>query len=74
MASVSDSIKITSELVKIPSESSDPVRTDPLSVEQKIVEYLQALCSRVGIKHETTEVQILAIGTIFGWPCAGPAA
>ena len=56
MISIPDSIDMARDLVKIPSESSDPLGTDIASVEKKVVEYLVEHCRNAGIDHEVSEV------------------
>ncbi len=55
MTAIPDVITMTRELVKIPSESSEPVGTRSESPEKGIVDYLSAICRNSGVEHYTTE-------------------
>ena len=55
MDTIPDSIAMTRDLVRIPSESSDPVGTSTTFVEKKVLEYLTDICRKAEINHETLE-------------------
>ena len=55
MTAIPDVITMTRELVKIPSESSEPVATHTTSPEKGVVEYLSAICRNGGVEHYTME-------------------
>ena len=55
MTAIPDVITMTRELVKIPSESSEPVGTPSASPEKGVVEYLSAICRNSGVEHYTME-------------------
>ena len=57
MRNLPDPVTLTSALIRIPSESSDPIATDPAGVERQVVAYLTALCRETGIAHHTSEVK-----------------
>jgi acetylornithine deacetylase len=46
---------MTRELVRIPSESSEPVSSSQNSPEKKVLEYLASLCRAADLEHHTTE-------------------
>jgi len=56
MKTIPDVITMTRELVRIPSESSDPVGTKIPAVEKPVVGYLREICRQAGIEHYTSEV------------------
>jgi acetylornithine deacetylase len=56
MPNLPDPVSLATSLVRIPSESSDPIATDPAGPERQVVAYLTALCRAAGIEHRTTEV------------------
>lgn len=56
MANLPDPVTLTSSLVRIPSESSDPIATDPAGPERQVVAYLASICRAAGIEHRTSEV------------------
>ena len=47
---------LTQELIRIPSESSDPSQTDPAAPERLVADRLKAECVRLGLSHQMTEV------------------
>jgi len=50
-----DIITLTQELVRIPSESSDPVATPAAGQESGVVAFLQAMCNQAGLASEIRE-------------------
>jgi acetylornithine deacetylase len=57
MPNLTDPLALASSLVRIPSESSDPVATDPAGPERLMVAYLASLCRAAGIEHRTSEAR-----------------
>lgn len=57
MSKPPDPLTLARELVRIPSESSDPVATDPAGPERQVVAYLTDLCRAAGIEHRTSPVK-----------------
>lgn len=57
MTNLPDPVTLASSLVRIPSESSDPIGTDPAAAERQIVAYLAAICRAAQIEHRTSEVR-----------------
>jgi len=57
MSNLPDPVTLASSLVRIPSESSDPVATDPAAPEREMVAYLASICRDAGIKHRTSEAR-----------------
>lgn len=55
MPNLPDPVTLASSLVRIPSESSDPVGTDPAAPEREMVAYLTSLCRDAGIEYRTSE-------------------
>lgn len=55
MTAIPDVITMTRELVKIPSESSEPVATAATGPEVGIVEYLSQICRAAGVEYYTLE-------------------
>ena len=55
MTAIPDVITMTRELVKIPSESSEPVATAATGQEVGIVEYLSQICRTAGVEYYTME-------------------
>jgi acetylornithine deacetylase len=56
MTTFPDLITLTRELIKIPSESSEPVATPAGGPENGVVEYLSAHCRAAGVEHYTMPV------------------
>jgi len=56
MSNLSDPLTLARALVRIPSESSDPIATDPAGSEQKVVAYLSEICRVAGLEHRTAPV------------------
>ena len=50
-----DPVSLARTLVQIPSESSDPVATDPVAPERQVVSFLIDLCREAGIEHTSSE-------------------
>lgn len=57
MFAIPDVITMTREMVKIPSESSEPIATAAAGVEAGIVNYLKPICKAAGVDHYTMEVR-----------------
>lgn len=57
MSNPTDPLTLATALVRIPSESSDPIGTDLAGVERQVVAYLAALCRTANIEHRTSEVR-----------------
>ncbi|HSH13822.1 MAG TPA: M20 family metallopeptidase [Desulfurivibrionaceae bacterium] len=57
MLNPTDPLSLATALVRIPSESSDPVATDLAGVERQLVAYLAALCREARVEHRTSEVR-----------------
>jgi len=57
MTNLPDPVTLASSLVRIPSESSDPVGTDPSCPERQVVAYLAALCRAAQIEYRISEVR-----------------
>lgn len=57
MSKLTDPLSLATALVRIPSESSDPIATDLAGVERQVVAYLAALCREARIEHRTSEVR-----------------
>ncbi|MFO7606696.1 MAG: M20 family metallopeptidase [Desulfurivibrionaceae bacterium] len=55
MSAIPDLITMTRELVRIPSESSQPVATSATGCETGIIEYLGPICRAAGVEHYTME-------------------
>ncbi|MEN8136483.1 MAG: M20/M25/M40 family metallo-hydrolase [Thermodesulfobacteriota bacterium] len=55
MTAIPDVITMTRELVKIPSESSEPVATTTGGPEVGVVEYLSQICRTAGVEYYTME-------------------
>ncbi|MCK4840241.1 MAG: M20/M25/M40 family metallo-hydrolase, partial [Desulfobulbaceae bacterium] len=55
MTAIPDVITMTRELIKIPSESSEPVATSTGGPEVRIVEYLSQICRAAGVEYYTME-------------------
>jgi acetylornithine deacetylase len=55
MTAIPDLITMTRELVKIPSESSEPVATPASRPETGVIEYLEPICRAAGVEHYTME-------------------
>lgn len=56
MPNLPDPVTLASSLVRIPSESSDPVATDPVAVERQVVAYLASVCRAAHLEYRTSEV------------------
>lgn len=56
MSNPTDPLTLARALVRIPSESSDPIATDPTGPERQVVAYLAGVCREVGIEHRTSQV------------------
>ena len=52
-----DPLTLAQALVRIPSESSDPINTDPTGPERQVVAYLSEICRAAGIEHRTSQVK-----------------
>ncbi len=50
-----DPVELTSQLVKIPSESSTPLATGQESVEELVAAHLSSICRQADIEHELFE-------------------
>jgi acetylornithine deacetylase len=57
MTNLPDPVSLASSLVRIPSESSDPVGTDPATAERQVVAYLAAICRAAHLDYRTSEVK-----------------
>ncbi|NTV14644.1 MAG: M20 family metallopeptidase [Desulfobulbaceae bacterium] len=57
MTNLPDPLTLARALVRIPSESSDPINTDASGPERQVVAYLTEICQSVGIEHRTSEVK-----------------
>ncbi len=57
MTNPPDPVTLASSLVRIPSESSDPLATDPAAPEKGMVAYLTSICRAAGIQHRTSEAK-----------------
>ncbi len=55
MTTTLDPVELTSRLVKIPSESSNPLSTRQESAEELIGVHLTSLCRQAGVEHELFE-------------------
>jgi len=51
-----DPLALAIALVRIPSESSDPIKTDSASPEHQVVAYLSEICRAAGLAHHTSTV------------------
>lgn len=57
MPNLPDPVTLASSLIRIPSESSDPVATDPVAVERQVVAYLASVCRAAHLEYRISEVQ-----------------
>jgi acetylornithine deacetylase/succinyl-diaminopimelate desuccinylase-like protein len=55
MSAIPDIITMTRELVRIPSESSNPISSSQSYPEKKVLEYLSSICLAADLKYHTTE-------------------
>ncbi len=55
MATIPDLITMTRELVRIPSESSEPVSSSQSCPEKKVLEYLASICRAADLEYHTSE-------------------
>ena len=73
MTNPPDPVTLASSLVRIPSESSDPLATDPAAPEQGMVAYLTSLCRDAGIEHRTSEAKPNRENLVIRLPKPGSA-